>query len=307
MIRALAAVAAASVLLAPFVAAASPHLSPSLATVLAEPPASEFVPEAGFLTALQGDFDAVDYVAILSANKPAQTLSTLKSDGFVAGYGRSWVQNRTNHLLLEAVIAFSGAAGAKRWLPDARTLDQNGGFFSSTFSLAGIDTQFGDHFSNPAGPAYADSAGFVKGNDYFFVYMFSRKDDLVDGVARQARQQYDIAPAGTIPPAQWPENASNNSVAGNLGAVGVAAGAVASLVIGLLVGLVVVLVIQRRRRRPAATGAGASIQMSADGHYWWDGQAWRDATTSAPPGAQRSADGHYWWDGTKWRPISTPN
>ena len=251
---------------------------------------------------VQGDFDAVDFLSVLNANKPSRTLTTLKNDGFVKGYGRSWAGNRSNQLLLEVVVAFGGGVGAKRWLPEARSLDQNSQYYKNSFTMPGIDTQFGNHFVNSAGPAYADSAGFVKGNDYFFVYMFSQKDDLADAVAKQARQQYDLAPANTIPPSQWPENASQNA-ASNL------AGAFApSLVFVLVVVLVlvviaaaVVVLVRRGSRRPAPVPMSGALQMSPDGNYWWDGQAWRDASQAAPPSAQRSADGYYWWDGSKWR------
>ncbi|HKW69122.1 MAG TPA: hypothetical protein VJP81_00935 [Candidatus Dormibacteraeota bacterium] len=309
MIRATAAAAVASLLLAPSVAAAPPSPSPSLDTVLAEPLASDFVPESRFVMALQGDFDAVDFLAVLNSSKPSHTLANLKDDGFVAGYGRSWSGNRTNHLLLEAVVAFSGGAGAKKWVPEARSLDQNGSYFKGNFSISGIDLQYGDHFANPAGPAYADSAGFVKGNDFFLVYMYSQKDDLSDFVARQARQLYDLAPASTIPPSKWPENAAVSSTPTSLPSFvpNAVLLALAAVVVVLFVVLLGVLVL--RRGRPGLAPAPAvpvGIQMSSDGFYWWDGQSWRDASQSAPPAAQRSADGNYWWDGGKWRSMPRP-
>ena len=305
MIRTLAAAAMAAVLAA-HMAAASPSPSPSLDTILAEPQASDAVPESQFVPALQGKFEPVDLLAFWAPTKPSQWLATLENDGFVAGYGRSWAQRSSNHFLLEAVVAFRGAAGAVRWLPEARSLDQNGQYFNRSFSVTGIDPQFGDHFVNPTAPAYADMVAFVKGNDFFIVYMLSLKDDLVDTVARQARQQFDIAPAGTIPPSQWPENAANTPATTPLTANATAAilfGAAGAVVV-VLVAVALVLVV-RGGRKPAPNPAAAAIQMSPDGSYWWDGMAWRDASLSAPPGAQRSADGHYWWDGTKWRTAPT--
>jgi hypothetical protein len=305
LIRAIAAAAVVAVLLAPAVALASPTPSPSLDTLLAEPAGSDFVPESRFFMALQGDFDVIDYLAELGSSKPSHTYATLKSDGFVSGYGRSWAGNRTNHLLLEAVVAFSGAVGAKRWLPEARSLDQNGSYFKGNFAIPGIDLQFGDHFANPATSAYADSAGFVKGNNFFIVYMYSPKDDMADFVAGQAKQVYDHAPASTIPPSQWPETAGNSSAPSSLGALPINAIVIAgaAVVVLVFVGLLAVLLLRRGRPTPAAVAAPAAIQMSADGYYWWDGQSWRDAAQSAPPGAQRSADGNYWWDGGKWRSM----
>jgi hypothetical protein len=52
---------------------------------------------------------------------------------------------------------------------------------------------------------------------------------------------------------------------------------------------------------PVAAPAG--VQLSDDGKYWWDGQAWKDASLEAPPSAQRSSDGTLWWDGRNWRPV----
>jgi hypothetical protein len=90
---------------------------------------------------------------------------------------------------------------------------------------------------------------------------------------------------------------------------------------GFIVVVVVLLAffLLRRRAAPApayamaggypmteAPGPGeppASLQMSPDGNYWWDGQTWRDAAHEAPPWAQRSSDGIYWWDGSNWRPV----
>ena len=62
-----------------------------------------------------------------------------------------------------------------------------------------------------------------------------------------------------------------------------------------LIGLAVVLV--KRSKPPAAA------QLTSDGHYWWDGQFWRDAQLEVPPTAKRSADGHLWWDGRQWRAV----
>lgn len=49
----------------------------------------------------------------------------------------------------------------------------------------------------------------------------------------------------------------------------------------------------------------ASVSMSPDGAYWWDGAAWQDASLSAPPEAPRSPDRAFWWDGGRWRPVPT--
>jgi hypothetical protein len=66
--------------------------------------------------------------------------------------------------------------------------------------------------------------------------------------------------------------------------------------------------VQIRLDPMAALGTGAaSIQMSPDGCWWWDGGGWQDAITSSPPTAQYSADRCYWWDGNSWRPVAIEN
>jgi hypothetical protein len=75
--------------------------------------------------------------------------------------------------------------------------------------------------------------------------------------------------------------------------------------------IVLVIVLTRsRRRQPGYAGAypamGApayQFQLSADGRYWWDGQAWQDTMVRIPPGAQVTPDRLQWFDGTRWRPV----
>lgn len=303
MVRSILAAAVAVSLLTPPAAlqSASPSPSPSLDSVLATPLASDFVPYTDFFRPVQGSFELVDYLGVLSPAKPSQTQVTLRRDGFVSGYGRSWLQRGTNHLLLELVVAFGGAAGAKSWLPEARALgqEQDGRYFKRDIAVSGIDQEYGGHFANPDGPAYADAIGFIKGNDYFLIYMYSPADDLADTATTQSRQQYDLAPAYTIPPSQWPENASpksSNAGAALFSPVAIIASAV---FVGVLLVVLIIVLGARLRRRPAP----AAMQLSPDGHFWWDGQAWQDASQTVPTGAQRSADGNYWWDGGKWRPA----
>jgi TM2 domain-containing membrane protein YozV len=71
-------------------------------------------------------------------------------------------------------------------------------------------------------------------------------------------------------------------------------------VIGWVVALGIAVGSRRRSDEPA------TVVMSADGAYWWDGSAWQDAVTTFPPHAPRSPDGYHWWDGTRWRPIPPP-
>ena len=85
-------------------------------------------------------------------------------------------------------------------------------------TISGIDPYYGAHAVDPSTNAFADEFVFVKGNDVFFVAVGSQKDDALSVASSQAKTQYDSAPAGTIPTADWPEN-TQHSAAYNLGGV----------------------------------------------------------------------------------------
>jgi len=303
-------------------AAPSPTPSPALDSVLAEPAGTGFVPDFQAFSAVQGNFEAVDLLVFMGPPKPSETYRLLQDEGFLGGYGRSWFSRTSNHLLLEMVVAFSGGQGATKWLPQARSISESLTNFKSSFQVAGIDNSFGVHFAETSGPFYDDAVGFVKGNDYFFVELFSTKDDLGNLASTQAKAQFDAAPAGTIPTSKWPENATSAtptaaSRPNPVGGLPVGLIVIVAVAGVLLVAVAVVAVILVRRTgrpavptatvaavpAPAAAPAPVAPQMSADGYYWWDGQSWRDASLAAPPAAQRSTDGNFWWDGGKWRPM----
>lgn len=305
------AAAAACVLLNAPPALATPSPSPSLDGLLAPAPSSGYIRNSEVYPAVNGTFDAVDYLGLLDPRHPSETLTKLKEAGFVQGYGRAWVDRAAGHYLLEVVIAFSGGAGATNWLPQERSLDEDNDYFTQEFQVSGIDVGFGARFDNPNPAAYFEVIGFVKGNDFFVVNLFSRKNDLGDTASKQARLQYDSAPAGTIPQSQWPENASShaNTTRSTLSVsppptaliIAIAAGIV--LLAAILIGI---LLMRRARRSRSAAGpvdTSGGLLLSPDGTHWWDGQAWRDAQRDVPPAAMRSADGSYWWDGQKWRLV----
>src|SRR2546426_430540 len=229
-IRGIALAAVTAVSLAP-VAAVSPSPSPSLGTLLAAPPASNYVVDTQAFMRVEGAFDVAEYVNFLAPSNPSDMETTLKHDGFVSGFGRSWAQQGTTHLLLEIVVAFSGGTGAKSWLAASQAADSSNQYFKGAIVVSGVDPSYGGHFADPATPAYAD-------------------------------------------------------------------------IVALGVGL-----IRRSKRRPMMAMYAAppgGVQLSPDGNYWWDGQAWRDASREAPPAALRSVDGYYWWDGRTWRAVPQP-
>ena len=254
--------------------------------------------------AIHGTFDAHQYVQFLEPVNAQTTETTLRSDGFVLGFSRSWVQPTSNHVLLEVVIAFSGRQGAKKWLGKSEQVDKSDTYYQKTIPMSGLDTYYGAHFADPTTALYVDVVSFVKGNDFFVVGLVSPADDLGDVAPQQTRRQFDAAPDYTIPPTQWPE-AAGAIIVGPLlvppWLLYLVGGAVALM---LLVALGLFLFLRRRQTASGPMPAAGPL-MSDDGH-WWDGQAWRPASQEVPPDALRSEDGAYWWDGGKWRLIEPP-
>ena len=85
--------------LAPLQASADASPSPTLASVLAAPPASDYAQEAQG-SSLEGDFDVGGYVSFLTTNNAPSTRTALVDDGFVRGFGRTWIEQTSNHLML---------------------------------------------------------------------------------------------------------------------------------------------------------------------------------------------------------------
>jgi hypothetical protein len=280
------------------VALAAPSPSPSLDGLLLAPPGTGFV-EADKNTPgiFEGPFDAAGYADITAA-KPSNTQTTqaLNRDGFLAGYGRTWVSQARNHIFVEAVMAFGGGSGAKTWLGQSQTADKAEPTYQRPLTTSGIGTYYGARLVDSANSIYAEAYAFVKGNNTYLISAVSTSDDLGTSAAVQAKRQYDSAPSYTVPPSQWPESKTSNVMSN---AVKVAGTTVAGiLILALVVGTYL---IAQSRRRPVHRNA--PVQMSEDRHSWWDGTTWRDAEHQMPPAAPRSDDGRFWWDGITWRPI----
>ena len=301
--------------LAPVTAAAAATPSPTLDKLLLAPPTGY---TALTSSAFHGSFTAHDYAVASDSTQATEIEKTLTHDGFVDGYGETWIHQASQRAMVEAVIAFTGARGAKNWLTAAEAGDKADPSYDHADSITGINPYYGGHFKYSSSSTVGDVFSFVKGNDVFIVGVVSTKDDVLTLATTQTKAQYDQAPAQTIPSSQWPENASSNSPAFSFGR---ALGAIIPIVLILAVIVAVVGVVMSRQRRarmaamtgpsgavPGAPGAmgsppAAGVQMSTDGKYWWDGQSWRDAGNEAPPSAQRSGDGALWWDGQSWRPV----
>jgi hypothetical protein len=291
-------------------AAVSP--SPPLDGILLAPPGTGFVEQPKSTSGIfEGPFDADGYASITSSTDLAGAKSALLNDGFLGGYGRTWVSSAKHLVYVEAVMAFNGAKGAKSWLKQSELADKAEVAYQKPITIVGIDTYYGARLVDTANSIYADAYVFVKGNDTFLISTVSTKDDLATTAATQAKRQFDSAPAYTVPPAQWPESTSSNRALDAAKLVG--AFVVGVLIIGLIVAA---LLVMRSRRRPTllavAPQAGYAaiqatpaehVQMSEDRRSWWDGTSWRDAEHEVPPSAQRSDDGKFWWDGAAWRNV----
>jgi hypothetical protein len=283
--------------------AASPSPSPGLDTVLAPAP-SGYV-ELTTAT-LHGEFTAHDWAVNASGASAQETETTLNRFGFVDGYGKEWNSTSLRRGVVEAVMAFSGGSGAKKALTALESTDKADSHYSHSDTITGINPYYGAHFT-PTG-AFEDEFVFVKGNDLFIVIFAGAQDTVLTPATDQAKAQYDSAPAETIPSSQWPENQQSSSAFGLGSAIGVI---LPILVVGGIIAAVIGVI--RRRQRPPAMAVGtyappsmsptAEVQMSPDGNFWWDGQAWKDAAHEAPPFAQRSSDGSLWWDGRTWRAV----
>lgn len=293
-------------------ALAAPSPSPALDGILVPPPGTGFVEQArGTPGIFEGPFDADGYAQITATADTTKAKAALSADGFLSGFGRTWVSQAAQKIYVEAVMAFGGAKGAKTWLNQSEVADKGEPTYQHAITIDGIDSYYGARLVDPASPIYADAYVFVKGNDTYLVSTVSTKDDLATTAATQTKRQYDSAPPYTVRPSDWPESKASNVA---VGAVKIVGGVLAGI---LVVGLIVATLLIVRSRRPpmlavplqGVPSSGAQplpampVQLSEDRKQWWDGTSWRDAEHDVPPTAQRSDDGRFWWDGHNWRPI----
>jgi hypothetical protein len=313
----------AALLLQSAMVLAAPTPSPALDGILIKPPGTGFKEELKTTPGiLEGPFDAAKFATVTAPTDTAPTTQTLARDGFLTGYARTWFSAGSAHVWVEAVMAFTGAKGAKTWLRQSEVADKADPSYSQALTISGIDTYYGARLVDKVHKVYGDEFVFVKGNDVYLVTYVSNKNDLGSVTATQARKQFDAAPPFTIPQAQWPESKVSSSPFDAFKIVGAVIAGV--LILGLAAAAFVIV---RSRRRPAQAiparasagvstpaavtipaavatpGPAGGLQMSDDRRSWWDGATWRDAEREVPPAAQRSEDGHFWWDGVAWRAM----
>ena len=236
-------VACAALALQPAVALATPSPAPTLSSVLIQPPSAGFVElDSTVPGVVEGQFDAHSFAKVNTSN-PSGVEKTLARDGFVDGYGRTWVHQATRHILIEIVVAFSGGDGASRWLSSSEVADKADPGYQHSISVSGISAYYGEHYANATTSVYEDVFAFVKGNDFFIVGVgtVSATDDLGTAAADQTKAQYAAAPDATIPQSQWPKTITSSAF--EAGAL------VFKIAIGVVLVAVVLLVIVLARRR----------------------------------------------------------
>jgi hypothetical protein len=203
-VRSMVAGCLAATLVSVAVVVAAPAPSPGLDSILASPPTTDYQEiDPSTPGILEGSFDAKGYAAIGGAGDTSKTVKTLATDGFIAGFGRAWVQQASHRVLVEIVVAFSGGKGASTWLSQSEQADLADPTYQHAIAVDGIDSYYGARLSDSA-HYFADAFVFVKGNDGFLVSTISDSDTLGDSAAVQTRVQYMRAPAYTIPPSGWP-------------------------------------------------------------------------------------------------------
>ena len=228
--------AIAALALGPIPASAAPTPSPALGTLLVGPPAGY----APLTTAtLRGRFDTTTYTSQYTSGALVAEIS-LRQDGFVDGYGMTWIQRSTNRILIEFVIAFKGGKGAKSWLDFEEAADKGNAEYKHADTTGGIGTYYGAHLVFTSPTAYTDAFSFVRGNDMFGIGFVSGKDDVLKLATSQTKSQYAAAPDQTIPKDQWPEIAQPKQT-NFLGAI------IGAVLVLVLIGAAVRLVVVRRR------------------------------------------------------------
>lgn len=260
-----------------------------LRSVIAPPPANDYIEASAKPDQLDGAFDAKGYADFISAvnDDDASSLEGyLTRYGFTRGYGVTWIERGTRNYFEVFVFEFKRPTGAQLWFADEKdgtsTMDEYRGELAGGTTIPGAWT--GRVSSSGSFGAYR--VGFVKGNDYYVLSLDSSTADLTSIVLRQAQAQYDFAPKSTLPPGVVPPAvAAANSNRNTMTAVAWVVGGMITIV--LIGTIVIVLLLLFRRRTPAAVPV-------------------QSLYSDIPLDATRSPDGAYWWDGVTWRPVVPP-
>src|SRR6266851_2036515 len=129
-------------------AMAAPNPNPHLSQILAEPPSTGYVELASHTPGiLEGPFDAGTYASIGGLDMQT-TITTLAKDGFIAGFGRAWVQQSPSRVMVEIVVAFTGGSGARLWLQQSQLADLTDPTFQHSITVDGVETYYGARAAN---------------------------------------------------------------------------------------------------------------------------------------------------------------
>ncbi|HET7420217.1 MAG TPA: hypothetical protein VFL27_07535 [Candidatus Dormibacteraeota bacterium] len=237
-----------------------------LQSLLASPPSSDWVMSSAGSDILAGPFTAQSYGAYVdqSTGTPGRTASGLEADGFIAGYADAWIQTTTRDALAERVFEFRSSLGADDWFSGVRVDSER--LQSRTGDIPGaaqIPDSMGVVLTYSTGVQWR--LDFRKGNLVFVVHAdsFTAGEDLSNLAVRQARTEYDAAPAGAV------TGLSGGSVfPGWILPVG--GGIIATIFVATAGAILLIWSLGRRRG-----GAPHGVHVSPDGRYWWDGTAWQ--------------------------------
>src|SRR6266487_801786 len=89
----------------PLTATAAPTPSPGLDKVLVAPPTGYTELTS---SSFHGSFTAHDYAVASDETQATEIEKTLNHDGFIDGYGKTWIHQTSQRAMVEAVIAFAG-------------------------------------------------------------------------------------------------------------------------------------------------------------------------------------------------------
>jgi hypothetical protein len=193
-----------------FAAMAVGQGSVDLAEILAPPPSVDYTDLASSDSVLNGPFNAHQYALWLSPtlSDAGRTEGFFNREGFQRGYARSWAAlsstkaspglSRRN-LLIETVEEYGSGNGAQARYAGvvSYTKGSTDGFVHE------IETAIPHAFAALIYGGFDYFVMFVKGNDVYIVRMESDLDDMTTATVHQAKVQFDLAPANTIPPGQW--------------------------------------------------------------------------------------------------------
>jgi hypothetical protein len=176
----------------------------NLGAILAQPPSLDYIePMTTSSLYLEGAFDAhrfASWVTLIDRGDRSGFEPLLKSYQFTRGYARTWWLPGTDYLLEEFVFEFAGDSGASRWLAGERQGTSLMAEYRGPLA-GGSDLPYAwTGRVSIEGPNGADRIAFANGNDEYEISFESGADDLTALALKQARAQYALAPARSVPP-----------------------------------------------------------------------------------------------------------